>query len=623
MSEMVPLRSDDHDLGTGAALRAVSLRSVLWFAMAGAMVSALWFTLRAAYRVFALGGFGAISRDVLWMSPLGHALLFLVVAVPVAGVTRPLSRAQGTVVAAGLLAALVIHAALLPWTQVGIYASLVLSLGAGVATGRALAAHGEAALARAARRTALGLVALFVAGAAGVAVHDTMRGRSRPVAAGSVADAPNVLLIVFDTFRARDLGTYGSTSGITPAVDRFAAGATVFDWAVSSSGWTLPSHATMFTGRYSQRLGVDFEHRLGPREPTVAEAFLSRGYETAGFVANLHYVSWESGLNRGFQSWSDYPRSWEMVLKSTLHGQTRMADEILRAIDWRGRFTALRRKRLQVLPKPEGPPVDAREITDRFMAWQGARDRARPWFAFINYFDPHKPYLTPRRTPTTGGARDTTMAGYQADVAFLDAHIGRLLDSLERGGSLRNTVVVITADHGEHFGEHGLQGHANSVYTGLVHVPLIVRWDGHVPAGRRVTRVVSHRDLAQTLVDLAGLRDVRFPGHSLAGLWRDSLAPASEAVTQHLRAAASDPTRPASDLGMTSIFDDRWQVIRTMRRAIEEIYDYRADPDAARNLVGSPILLHARDSLLARLRTALVTDNRDVPSRLPSKATGH
>jgi arylsulfatase A-like enzyme len=399
-------------------------------------------------------------------------------------------------------------------------------------------------------------------------------------------------------------------------MDRFAAGSTVFDWAMATTGWTLPSHATMFTGRYPQRTGVDFEHRLGRRDPTVAEAFAAHGYATAGFVANLDYVSWESGLDRGFAFWSDYPRSWEMVLKSTLHGQTRLTEQLLRANGWRERLRALRRKQLIVEPKPEGPPVLAGEITDRFLFWHQERSSKGPWFAFLNYFDPHKPYLAPRDRVAHASRSDTLRAGYEGEIAYLDLHAGRLLDSLERRGAMRNTVVVITADHGEHFGEHDLQGHANSVYTTLVHVPLILRWDGHVPAGHRVTRVVSLRDLAQTLVELAGLRRARFPGYSLTHTWQDSLAPVSDVVAQHERAGDRDLARPASEAAMTSIFDDNWQLIRTMRRAIEEMYDYRRDRDAERNLVGTAAATRARDSLVTRLRNALRADNADSLARI-------
>ena len=591
--------------------------TVLWLALALAMLSTLWFVLRAGLRVQVLGGFAAVSRDLLWMSPLGHAALFVVAALPILVGTRLLSRAAGLVAAAGLPIALAFHAILLPWTQIGIYAAILLALGLGLASGRGLTRLGEARLSGIARRVTFALAALFALGSVVVAGTATLRTRRAFASLPAPApDAPNVLLIVFDTFRTDELGTYGSTRGITPAVDAFAKGGTVFDWAVSTAGWTLPSHATMFTGRYPQRTNVDFDHGLGTRDATIAEAFRARGYETAGFAGNLQYVTWESGLDRGFMTWSDFPRSLEMVLKSTLHGQTNFMEEFLRAPAMRAKLRALRRKRLLVEPKPEPPPVDAREITDRFLAWQGQRDASRPYFAFLNYFDPHKPYLTPPKLPLADVSPDTLRAGYERDIGFLDEHVGRLLAALERRGALDSTLVVITADHGEHFGEHGLQGHSNSLYTALIHVPLIVRWDGHVPAGRRVSRTVSQRDLAQTLADVAGLRDVRFPGYSLAAAWRDSLTSASEAVAQHERATVRDFAEPAAELGMTAIVGDRWHMIRTMRRALEEMYDYRTDGSEGRNMVGADAAAAARATLVERLREALRADGADGPAHI-------
>lgn len=612
------LRSpDDRSTRSGGANDTLDVATVLWLAMAFAMVASLWFVIRGAFKVFVLGGFASMSRDVLWMSPLGHAGLFLCLALPVWLLTRIMPRRVGTRFAVAVFAAATIHSVLLPWTQIGIYAALILAVGAGMAVGRR-AARSVDRVGGAARIITISLGTAFVLGASAVAsvpLFSSNRGTATP------HGGPNVLLIVFDTFRVDALGTYGSTRDLTPAIDRFAAGGTVFEWAMSTAGWTLPAHATLFTGRYPQRTDVDFEHRLGAREPTLAEAFAGHGYETAGFSANLDYVSWESGLERGFKTWSDFPRSWLMVIRSTLHGQTRLADDLLRARGLREQWRAVKRRRLFVEPKPEAPAVLARDITDRFLAWH--EGQTGPWFAFLNYFDPHKPYLASRRRLEKASPSDTLRAGYEAEIAYLDTHVGRLLDSLERHGTLRNTIVVITADHGEHFGEHNLQGHANSIYTALLHVPLIVRWDGRVPAGRRVARVVSIRDLPQTLVQLAGLPRARFPGYALSDIWRDSLAQTSEVVAQHERATASDLARPASATAITSIFDGQWQLIRSMRRVLEEMYDYRHDPRAERNLIGTAAAMQKRDTLVGRLRAALSADNADTTAVRGVAMQGH
>lgn len=593
---------------TDASPTRLAPRTLWWLASGLAMVSALWFTLRGATKVFLLGGFGAISRDVLWMSPLGHLVLFVVAAVPLLLVTRALSAPRGLFLAVTLLGAMAVHAVLLPWTQLGIYAAIVLSLGAGTALARALGRRGESGTQRLMRGLALGIGACFAMGALGTSITGAVRGMmARRALPPAPAGAPNVVFLVLDTFRASTMSTYGSTRGLTPALDALAARGTTFEWAMSNAGWTLPAHATLFTGHYQQRLNTDFDRALNTREPVIAEAFAAHGYETAGFVGNLHYTSWESGLARGFQHWEDYPRSWEMVLKSTLHGQTVMVEEMLRATS-RARFLrGLRRKRLMVQPKPEGPPVQAAEITDRFLSWHRGRDASRPFFAFFNYFDAHRPYLAPAPYARTQADEDTTMAGYERDVRYMDGEIARMLASLDSAGALANTLIVVTADHGEHFGERGLYGHANSVYTRLLHVPLVFVQPGKVPVGR-VSSEVSLRDVPATILELAGLRDATYPGHSLAAVWAGSSAARSAVIAQHLPSSGRDPAEPASEQGMTAVLDGTWHWVRTMRRAIEEVYRYREDPDEVRSLVGTDSAMHSRDALLDRYREAIRSD---------------
>ena len=309
--------------------------------------------------------------------------------------------------------------------------------------------------------------------------------------------------------------------------------------------------------------------RRGSRDdasvPTLAGSLASRGYATGGFVANTWYCNAAFGLDRGFAR--------GLRPQSTLDG--------------------LRGRRLVVAGPPrtaglaayvglcdpvEGvgdKPACARDGRCG-LAWiDGVKDR--PFFASLNYFDAHATYLLPEGVPHRkfgllpatpeeqkllrgwhdGDKKNVTprqaklaLDGYNECLAFLDQHVGRLVDELERRGRLRNTVVVITSDHGEEFGEHGLYGHGRSLYSQELHVPLIVFGPG-VPAGRRVERPVDLRDLAATSVELLGQGGdlVEFPGHSLSGVWSDAPMPSAPILSED-RAPGEDEEGEESAAGV-------------------------------------------------------------------------
>jgi arylsulfatase A-like enzyme len=298
---------------------------------------------------------------------------------------------------------------------------------------------------------------------------------------------PNVLLISIDTLRRDHLGCYGYGPKTTPNIDRLARRGVVFDGAVSGSSWTLPAHASMLTGVYPalhalQDDGVSLPAGIG----TLAEALGKRGYNTLGVVAHV-YVSGLFGLDRGFRRFDD-------------------ADA--RA----GR---------------EAPTATA--IVDRALRLL-EEDRAEPFFAFLHFFDPHWDYAPPApyrekfadpsyRGPMDGTVKSLlpylqgkpmpepdlrrTIALYDGEIAYVDAEIGRLLGAMRKMGILENTLVVVTADHGEEFREHGLLGHGHSLYEELLRVPLVFSGPG-APRGERRPERVSLVDIAPTLLAVAG-----------------------------------------------------------------------------------------------------------------------
>jgi arylsulfatase A-like enzyme len=201
-------------------------------------------------------------------------------------------------------------------------------------------------------------------------------------------------------------------------------------------------------------------------------------------------------------------------------------------------------------------------------------------------------------------------AAYDGALAYLDAEVGRLLDDLERRGVLRNTLVIITSDHGEEFGEHGHTGHGSSLYTPVIHVPLVVLPPGDARAAARVARYVSLRDVAATIEQAARPASRVMPGTSLDALWRgDSLAGVSPAFSEVDRLATLPPRYPVAAAGLRSlIVEDRWHFIRSQAGA-EELYDLSADFLERVNLVTRPE--HA--TRVAMMRDSLAVLAGDAP----------
>lgn len=560
-----------------------------------------------------------LSSDFVWMAPL--ALMTITAATVglfrlIALVWRP---ETSLALALFFSSAAVFLDLLLLVPGLGQLASGVLAAGLAVQTARAVLRH-PGAVGRLLRRST---VALLVCVAAGGAV---MRASLRTSSAAPVPQAvasrerPNLILITLDTVRASHLSLYGYSRATTPRLDKFAERGTVFDLAFATAPWTLPSHASMFTGRWPHELSADYGAALDARYPTLAEYLGARGYATAGFVANLKYCGAGGGLSRGFQYYQDYPRSLgEIATSSTL--ARKMANSFtLRA--------ALHND--QHLDRVSGEHVNAGA-----MAWLSAHPNV-PFFMFLNYFDAHEPYLPPPPfdrqfgrgrqrgrysplhhwlwNPAVAHAnmgepeRVEEMDAYDGGLAFLDQHVGRLVDELGQRGILDNTVVVIAADHGEEFGEHGVYEHGYTLYRAALQVPLIVVAPGRVPAGRRVTTAVSLHDLAATIVDLLGPSEgPSFPGTSLARFWRDDRGatrdtPADALLSEVSRSPGQPAWFPSSKGDMKTVVHRGMRYIRNGDGS-EELYDLTDDPWERQNVASVP----ERRAALEGARAALAS----------------
>ena len=522
------------------------------------------------------------SRDAIWMVPAVDGVAFAAVGLVLALLTRWVRVPWW--VAAGLFAGLGTLLVLLLVQRLHPLAAVAVAAGVGTQAGRWVRPRVPASV-RAVSRGLPWLVGVVLLGAGASvgwrAVAERRLAASRPRPAPG---APSVLLLILDTVRAAELSLYGYGRPTTPELERWAARGTVFERAFAPSSWTVPSHASIFTGRPEILLGATHWDRLGPDWPTLAEVLRGRGYGTAAFVANADWAGWDSGLGRGFERYDDYPVNLWTAISATSFGRViypMLYDRLA------GRLQRLPgRLRLR-------HPVQHRSaaaISFAFLGWLDERPRA-PYFAFLNFMDAHTPYTPPdsfrnryrtpmprpasryayadrppiRLTPTDMRPRQDL---YDGSIAYLDSEIGRLLDALEQRGGLENTLVVLTADHGEEFAEHGLGGHGSTVYRLSVQVPLVLWFPGRIPAGGRVATPVSLHNLAATVLNLAAPGPGRLPGRSLARFWRspDEVQPDTILATL---------LRPDGSLGSIAFGGRRY--IHDEVTGSEELYDFEHD----------------------------------------------
>ncbi len=346
----------------------------------------------------------------------------------------------------------------------------------------------------------------------------------------------NVVFVTLDTLRADRLPAYGFSGVETPNIDAFASEGLVFESVTSTVPLTLPAHSSLMTGRLPGSHGVrdNGGYFLGEDEETLAERFKAAGYETGAFVA-AWVLAAKWGIGQGFETYSD---DFDLSKYKTLS--------------------------LGSVQKPGD------EVMTDALAWLDKK-KHKPFFAWIHLYDPHTPYDPPE--PFKSKYRGQPYVG---EIAYTDSVLGRLREFLKQSGLLDNTIVVLTADHGEGLGDHDEQTHAFFVYDSTMRVPLIVR----TPWGDkgRPRAPISATDIAPTLLDLTGLPPLpRADGKSAARLILD---PGADVL--HEAYVETYFTR----------FHFGWQHLRGLRagewKYIDapepELYRTSDDPDEARNI---------------------------------------
>ncbi|MEQ1503743.1 MAG: sulfatase [Myxococcota bacterium] len=455
---------------------------------------------------------------------------------------------------------------------------------------------------------------------------------------------PNVVVVLWDTVRADHTSLYGYERPTTPHLDRLAASSRVYDRAYAPGMWTVPSHGSLFTGLPTSSHGAKVGWLwLDGHHWTVAEQFRASGYATFAWSSNP-YLSDQTNLLQGFDTVRYAWRGTEAERCAVATAAKLLPED--RSVEVAPGWVASGHgdgwpKRL-VAYKDAGPVLVA-----SFLDWVDQRPAPEPFFAYLNLLEAHHPRIPSRaardavadpdtvaRALATDGSLFRIMAAMEGRASFsddelaairatydaalwdLDAATATLIDGLAERGLLDDTIVVVTSDHGENLGDHGMFDHRWSLHQSLVHVPLLIRYPAAVPPGR-ASAPVSTGDLYGELVALAGISapNLDYPLHRLgasATVFSELEAPTPR--LPEIRAAFPDLARDRWARRFQAIFDGPWKYVRGSDGSAG-LYDLDADPGERTD--------HHLDQgeVAARLAGALAAWERARPKYDPGQRT--
>ncbi len=376
-------------------------------------------------------------------------------------------------------------------------------------------------------------------------------------ASALAATAPaNIILITLDTVRADRMGFLGSKRGLTPNLDGLARQSVVFSRAYSQVPLTTPSHAGILTGTYPQFNQVnDFQVPLGEDVPYGPDILHGNGYHTAAFLASI-VLDPKSGFAEGFDRGFDtYDAGFHM---------RRPEEDRYHSTDRRGS-----------------------EVVAHALAWLNQRPKG-PFFIWVHLYDAHHPYDPPQ--PYKSKYVSTP---YDGAVAYVDSVVGKFLAQLRVRGLYDNSVIAVTADHGEGLGDHGEDMHGIFLYDETIHVPLVIKLPSQAGAGKRIDVRVELVDVVPTILQAVGVavpKEVQ--GQSLLSLMTSTPTPASAEnggaipalETFSERPAYAETDYPHRSYGWSSLYALRTGKYLYIKAPRQELYDQTVDPNAGHNL---------------------------------------
>src|SRR5438552_7039905 len=369
---------------------------------------------------------------------------------------------------------------------------------------------------------------------------------------------PNIVLITMDTLRADHLGCYGYAEIKTPALDALAGDGLLYQNAFAQVPLTWPSHTAIMTGTYPSHNGVqDFTGQpLAPSFRTLAEALASHGYATGAVVSSfVLHRSW--GLARGFQFY----------------------DDAFSAADFEHRDIALVER-------------SARQSVDHALSWLSKQSASRPFFLWLQLYDPHSPYHPPEPYATEYKSHP-----YDGEIAYADAQLGRLSAGLKASHRYASTLIVFVADHGESLGEHSENEHGFFIYTATTRVPLIIKLPG---ADRKAARLQPAEEtiaIAPAILQIAAIHD------PIEKQFDSKLLPLTERAASDTP-AYSETFYPFSSFGwspLRSLATSKYHYIDAPK---PELYDLQNDPGEQHNLADQQLALRSEMQLSLQRRAA-------------------
>jgi len=376
------------------------------------------------------------------------------------------------------------------------------------------------------------------------------------------AKKPNIILITLDTTRADRLGCYGYRRQTSPNIDKLAEESVLYTRAIAPSSWTLPSHASLFTGKFTSSHGARYDpdgpllltnairgpkswdayraRGLAQNEVTLAEVLKETGYTTAAVVGGP-WMKRVFGLNKGFDYYNDSQIS-------TVNGRL------------------------------------ANQVTASALNWL-KRTREKEFFLFLNYFDPHGPYNPPEGFALRFLPKNTNFAGrkpilaetnalYDAEILYMDHYIGQLLQKLRAENLYDNSLIIVTSDHGELFGEHGKFGHGNYLYQEELHVPLFIKYPTGEVLPKRTDLRLQLTDILPMICERVG---ITIP---------ENIQGTSPSQIKHPIIAETYPLPHfTKDGSWQSIFEGDFKFIRNSKDQ-HMLFNLKNDPEENVNIIG-------------------------------------
>ncbi len=429
---------------------------------------------------------------------------------------------------------------------------------------------------------------------------------------------PNVLLVVLDATRFDYCSCYGYRRATTPALDRLAEEGTLFENAIAPAPWTLPAFASIFTGLFPSQTGIYTTRRLSPEYTTIAGVLAEHGYRS--FIATSNsWLSPDFGLVHDFDTvhklWQIWQAEDDVTSVNVIQRAGADKNIYLAAIQHYLFSPHAFQNIINYFYYHVSQRVDmgASRILKPFKRWVSTQ--TGPWFAVLHYMEAHLPYQPPRawwqrfardpeivqRLRTADQRRlfwrhnagveqlstqelEAWQDLYAAEIAYQDAHLGRLLEWLRETDQYDSTCIIVVGDHGENLGEHGLLNHQYCLYETLIHVPLVIRYPPIFRQSERVQTPVSTLDIYRTIMNVTGVTSPCQEDYSLI--------PGSKPRPFIISEYGAPSTPPRSVLskygllpqhlqrferGLTSLRTERYKMI-VGTDGTHELYDLHLDP---------------------------------------------